>query len=298
MAGVLAAVYLFRHTRLSVRYRSHVFVGGAFAALQLLEGLSNPVSGINNWAHLGGFLGGFAIGSMLPFRPEGGPAPWRGGWWGAAALGVSLWSAVLVGLNWDWTPDDYTPVRSEALRVVVDQPEGWAAMEGGSPRQLMVTDLFGGAVAVVRVPEEIGGMFSMPLPELKKMIEDELGKDQDAEGGAVSHSWRNPFEGKVKLRMTDFEVAQIPLAGGRAIQVRYVLRLEGTILHYFLIPEQLAEEVRREQIYLPLKTAFLLIQVEYMPKDAEYYRPIIARIKNGMKSLDRPFDWIAPQGGP
>ncbi|MEK7475159.1 MAG: rhomboid family intramembrane serine protease [Candidatus Coatesbacteria bacterium] len=297
MAGVLAAVYLFRHQRLSIRYRSHVFVGGAFAALQLLEGLSNPVSGINNWAHLGGFVGGFAIGVVLPFRPEGGPSPWRGAWWGTAALALSAWSAVLVGINWDWTPADYAPQRSEELRVVLDRPEGWAAMEGGSPRQTVVTDLFGGAVAVMRVPQRIGGMFSMPLAELKRTIEDDIGKDQEAEGGGVGRSWRHPYEGKVRLRMTDFEVAQIPLAGGRAIQVKYVLRLEGKVLHYFLIPESIREEVRREQIYLPLEDAFLLVQIEYMPQDAEYYRPIIARIKNGMKSLDKPFDWIAPQGG-
>jgi len=297
MAGVLAAVYLFRRAKLSLRYRSHVFVGGSFALLQLLEGLSNPVSGINNWAHLGGFIGGFAIGSLLPFRAEGAAPPWRGNRWGAAALGLSVWSAVLVGIHWEWTPAQYPNVRSEALRVVVNKPEGWVAMEGGDPRGLVVTDLFGGGLEVVRVGQQIGGMFQLPLGELKRYLEDALGKDQEAEGGVVSRSWRDPFEGRAKIKIADFEVVQIPLAGGRAIQVQYTIKREGTLMHYYLIPERLDEELYREQIYLPLMEAFLLVRLEYTKRDAEYYRPIMARIKNTMKSVDPPFEPMSAQGG-
>jgi len=299
LAGVLVMVYIFRGERLSTRYRSHLFIAGAACLYLMARGLFHGLrTGVNmggNWTHLAGFSVGAFIGIILPFKKEGGPSPWRGTWWGAAAVAASVWAAVMVGLTWDWTPAEFRVERSEEVRAAVESPGGWQTLRLPGDNAMVLTNYFGGVVVLERLPARIGWIFQLPIVELKHQFEEMYREGIDRQGSGHGRTWEDPWEGRGKREITTFEASEIPIAEGRALQLRFVVRTTVEILHYFLIPERVVEESYHEEIYLPLDEAALAVRIMHPVEDAQYYRPIVSRVKNTLKSLDKPYDYIAPQ---
>ena len=130
-------VYLFRRDRLTMRFRGH-FWGAAllFTAYQLYMGFRYGEN-IGNWAHLGGFLTGFAIGAVLPVR-QNGKQPWLGWLWGLVAVGLSLRVAGIVVEKWEEEPQAHAWTGDELVRVGYMAPEGWRrlAVEGRKARDV------------------------------------------------------------------------------------------------------------------------------------------------------------------
>lgn len=300
-AGLLVGVLLLRGRSLSMRYRSHLFIAMCLMSLNIWRGFSNnPANAGGNWAHLGGFLSGIAVGLFLPFREEGKPVPWRGPLWGAAALGVSLLAFVMTAaVSWSWQPDAFTPFTSGAVRATIEVPESWWSEEHGatstSPGVAMVANHVGGRVTLMHGEEDIAGIFEWPLHELRDLI---YGKLRKTSASGESTHWRNAYDFQaVDVEMLDLKPEFSTLAGGKALRVTYRVTESSMRRQYHLFEEHTIKTTDVEDYFLPLKDGYLLASFRCEDRDRDYYRPIFSRLRNTLKTQDPPADWIAPQAG-
>lgn len=294
LTGVLFSVFVFRGQRLSVRYKSHLLFVAAWVTVMTIMGMTQGSAGIGHWAHFGGALAGVVFGLVLPFKREDAPAGWGGTWFGLGAWGVVLWSFSGMTLQWDWSPESFTPVRSEGHRLVIERPEGWFS---GNARDgsLVFEGGYGSGVSVSRERDDVRGIVTMPAGELKQYFEDMIRKSE-GRLSMIQHDWRNPVEAIAERSISDFEVSFIPLSEGKALSVRFTERLLGTYYEYFLLPEPIDDRKRIEYIMLPLQEGWQRLILECPEQDVEFNRPVFSRIKNTFRSLEPAFGNIPEQG--
>ena len=170
-----------------------------------------------------------------------------------------------MGLKWDWSPSEFQPNRFEYLRAVVETPEGWNTLEFPRDNAVAITNYMGGVVVVERMTGQIGWIFRLPIVELKHQFEEMYRQGMERELRGRGRTWEDPWEGRGKREITSFEASEIPIADGKALQLRFVVRTRIELLYYFLVPVTTVDDTYHEEIYLP---------------------------------LDKPFDYIAPQAAP
>ncbi len=299
--GILIGVLLLRSRNLSVRYRSHLYLAGIMLVRIIYMGFAhNPLNAGGNWAHLGGALAGLPFGLFLPFKGEEKPSPWRGALWGAAATALTVIAWGMVGLvSWNWQPAEFTTWRSPEVRAIVEVPDGWWGRERRGHGEAVVTNWLGAGVQFDHGYDDIAGIFEWPAYALRDYI---YGKARKMRGGEKSNFWRYPEEATVELELKDLEPSFTTFAEGKALRVTYRLATSVTIWHYFLFPERWGDTMEVEDYFLPLKEGYLHASFLCQDRDREYYRPIFGRIRNTLKTMEQPADWIpkastAPSAG-
>jgi rhomboid protease GluP len=281
-AGVLVAIYLFRRDMLTARFRTHFWTTAIlFGGFQFLWGFSQAGNLGGDLAHLGGFLAGFAAGSVLPFK-EGSKAPWKGPWLGLAAAGVAVWAAVAGSARSGWAPERYDKIENPAAAVAVECPEGWVSYVDPEERVTELLDLMGNRVVFAQGGEQIEGILGVPDWQLRESFE----KD-------YRERWRMYKTGGrdhvlVSFEIGDFAVEHVTISGGAAISVRCRVTQKVETRLYMIFPE-VAEEGRLiEMIYLPRSSGFLWALFDADVRDYEYNKPALARIRQSIISTDSP----------
>jgi len=279
MGGVLVGVWLFRRDRLTLRFRSHFLVAaGLFSASIIYMGFKHG-GNIGNWAHLGGFLSGLAIGSVLPFKRDG-KAPWGGPWLGALAVGVSLWAAGAASLKWDWTPDVFTPVHDDALHAAFEVPEGWftgGTKDGG----WRGANGLGAETMVSNHYADVSGLLAMSHNELLNFFSTML---PDLYGDEIPDATH-----KISYAIADFDATKSPLGGRESLSVRFKVNVTLREVAIFDTTEEYSQAF--EVVFLPHFQGYLRAAIRYPAQDADYYQPILARFKNSLTSLEEPVEY-------
>jgi len=281
-AGVLVAIYLFRRDMLTARFRTHFWATAIlFGGFQFLWGFSHAGNLGGNLAHLGGFLAGFAAGSVLPFK-EGSKAPWRGPWLGLAAAGVVMWAAIIASARSGWVPERYDRIENREAAMAVECPEGWVPYVDREERVTELSDLMGSRVVFAQVNQQIEGILGVPDWQLREGFE----KD-------YRERWRTYSSGGtdhvlISFEIGDFAVEHVAISGGQAISVRCRITQKVETHLYMIFPEVEEEGRLIEMIYLPRSSGFLWALFDADVRDYEYNKPMLARIRQSIVSSDSP----------
>jgi hypothetical protein len=256
-----------------------------FSAYQFYVGFRYGEN-IGNWAHLGGFLSGFAIGMVLPFK-LGPVSPWGGKWWAAACAAAGLWAASMVWAGWDAdaVPDRYVRERDESVRASYEYPESWWRLAGRGEPAVALTNRLGAVVRITRRSERIAGLLNEPDYAIRDMFE-KMMKD----------SFEKQYSGRysgIKIEIGSIEVSKIPFGGGKGISIKYRVRLSLGNDRAWL-PEAEEAETAGEDVVLPHKEGFLWFQSSQPGEDTDYYAPVMARVKSSFISLEEPVERYYP----
>ncbi len=284
LAGVMVGVYITRKQHLTARYRAYLFMAVLWALWTWYKTFKyfDPNDPIAHWAHVGGFLAGIVVGLVLPFKAES-KSPWGGRWMGTAAVTATVWSAVMVGVRWDWMPDNYTSVHDPHVRATYQYPVSWFRYSEKNRRTVVLNSGLGSAVMLEQHTQQIGGLFQKPEDEVRDLFEEYYRKVYDKRWvGRISER---------DFKIVTFESSTIPFAGGKGISLRFRSRLTW---YGSIFSSTVTREFVDEAIYLPLSSGYLRVAFHRPAEDAWYYQAIFSRIRKSVVSLDTPAEKIDP----
>ena len=263
LCGVFTAVFLFRKHRLTLRSRATFFFWFVIVmALAVYNGLTSPV--IDNFAHIGGFLSGFAFGAVLPFRDDN-REKWGGLWWGLGAACWSIWSFTDLAPRWDPSSIVYKGVTDAGLRVSFKRPEQWYWYQStnslGQPGYEMDNAL-NGHISVFQAAERVDWIL---VPTV-------------AREEALTEYYR-----RMGLETDVHKVENIQMNGAKAVRISFSRAVSGTVAGGGV-------SISGQDVIIPHLTGHVIARMWWPTQDTPYYEEIMKTVESSLETSEPPIE--------
>ena len=260
LCGAFTAVFLFRKHRLTLRSRATFFFWFAIVmSLAVYNGLTSPV--IDNYAHIGGFLAGFAMGVFLPFRDDR-REKWGGLWWGLGAACWSIWSATDLVPHWDPSSTAFKEVRDEGLRISFKRPSTWYWSITSDARQAgyELLNALDGHINVSQASEKVDWIL---VPTIAR--EETLAS----------------FYREMGLEANVRKVENIQMNGAKAVRISFSKSLTSTVTGASF-------SVTGRDVIIPHRTGHVFARMWWPTQDTPYYEPIMETVEKSLATTETP----------
>ena len=262
LCGAFTAVYLFRKHRLTLRSRAtFIFWFVIVMALSIYNGYTNPV--IDNYGHIGGFLTGFALGSMLPFRDDN-KEKWGGLWWGLGAACWSIWSATDLAPRWDPASVVYREVSDASLRVSFKRPENWYfwPTEKYGAAGYEMANALNGHISIFQGVERIDWILVPTVAREETLAE---------------------YYKKSGLETNVRSMENIEVNGAKVVRVLFSKTFSDTATG-----SEFA--INGEDVFIPHQSGHVMARMWWPAQDSPYYEQIVKTVESSLATSEPPVE--------
>ncbi len=286
LCGAVIAAYTMRKKYIALRSQAAIFKMVIIGLYLLANGFRSR--GVDNMAHLGGFIGGYLLGAILPFQGER-PESKAGERAGLAAAVLCAICAFNVFSSWDKGDFRFTRWVDPHMHLAMDWPDDWYRLPSRNPGQRVLANWLGGQAVFTQYAERIDGIFEEPEAQLRHMM---------------GEMFREGYEGRrfgpyasLESRLGEVEVSRYAFSGANAVRFAFEVQEVLRYMVLFFFPTRIEATASVEYIFLPHENGFLLSMYLCPSSDTGWYKSIFDRMKRSMVISDRPI-WPLTPGQP